>query len=100
MADNDAARRGPIARGWGGQRIVVFPELDMVVVFTGGNYETGEPVVMIIEQHILPAWDSDLPAAGARGERSPAHRLPSYLHASTGPAVLLHPGSGPCPTRR
>jgi CubicO group peptidase (beta-lactamase class C family) len=25
--------------GWGGQAIIVFPEFDMVVVFTGGNYE-------------------------------------------------------------
>jgi CubicO group peptidase (beta-lactamase class C family) len=43
------------ARGWGGQRITVFPELDIVVVLTGGNYETWEPVDAIIEQHILPA---------------------------------------------
>jgi len=26
------------ANSWGGQAIVVFPEPDMVVVFTGGNY--------------------------------------------------------------
>ncbi|MFC1997780.1 serine hydrolase domain-containing protein [Chloroflexota bacterium] len=43
------------AAGWGGQRIVVFPRLDMVVVFTGGNYVEEEPVDVIIEGHILPA---------------------------------------------
>jgi CubicO group peptidase (beta-lactamase class C family) len=43
------------AAGWGGQRIVVFPALDMVVVFTGGNYVEAEPVDEIIERYILPA---------------------------------------------
>lgn len=28
------------AGGWGGQSIMVFSELDMVIVFTGGNYAT------------------------------------------------------------
>ncbi len=50
-----SAYRSYSARGWGGQRIHVFPELDMVVVFTGGNYETMEPVDNIMEQLILPA---------------------------------------------
>ena len=43
------------ADGWGGQRIVVFAELEMVVVFTGGNYVEGNPVDEIIERYILPA---------------------------------------------
>jgi CubicO group peptidase (beta-lactamase class C family) len=43
------------AAGWGGQRIHVFPELDMVVVFTGGNYVDEEPVGDIITRFILPA---------------------------------------------
>ena len=43
------------AAGWGGQRIMVFPSLDMVVVSTGGNYVEQEPVDEIITRHILPA---------------------------------------------
>ena len=42
-------------QGWGGQRISVFPSLDMVVVLTGGNYATEEPVEEIINRYILPA---------------------------------------------
>ena len=41
--------------GWGGQRIYIFPELDMVVVMTGGNYVSGDPAREIIEKYILPA---------------------------------------------
>lgn len=43
------------AAGWGGQEIVVFPSLDMVVVFTGGNYVDAEPSAEILSKYILPA---------------------------------------------
>jgi CubicO group peptidase (beta-lactamase class C family) len=43
------------AAGWGGQRIHVFPALDMVVVFTGGNYVSEDPAGEIIASFILPA---------------------------------------------
>ena len=43
------------AAGWGGQRISVFPDLDMVVVFTGGNYVDQVPVDEIITRFILPS---------------------------------------------
>ena len=43
------------ANGWGGQRIMVFPSLDMVLVFTGGNYVDEVPVDEVIERYILPA---------------------------------------------
>jgi len=43
------------ADGWGGQRIIVFPSLDMVVVFTGGNYVTPDSSNDIISRHVLPA---------------------------------------------
>ena len=47
--------RSFLRTGWGGQRISVYPSLDMVVVLTGGNYETPEPVNEIITRYILPA---------------------------------------------
>jgi len=43
------------ADGWGGQLIMVLPELNTVVVFTGGNYVTKNPVFKIFEKYILPA---------------------------------------------
>jgi CubicO group peptidase (beta-lactamase class C family) len=43
------------AAGWGGQMILVFPDLQMVVVLTGGNYVGGSPVDEIVTRHILPA---------------------------------------------
>ena len=42
------------AFGWGGQRSIVFPELNMVVVFTGGNYIGEEPVEeMVVDLFFL-----------------------------------------------
>jgi len=43
------------AGGWGGQAIMVYPELDMVVVFTGGNYSSRSTLFKIVKNHILPA---------------------------------------------
>jgi CubicO group peptidase (beta-lactamase class C family) len=43
------------AGGWGGQEIMVFPGLDMVVVFTGGNYDKKTELYEIVENYILPA---------------------------------------------
>ena len=44
------------ASGAGGQVIAIFPRLNMVVVFTGGNYDNdqGQPY-QIMEEYILPA---------------------------------------------
>ncbi|MFC1726608.1 serine hydrolase domain-containing protein [candidate division KSB1 bacterium] len=47
--------RSYAARGWGGQHISVLPDLDMVVVFTGGNYDSNTPEEYILEHYILPA---------------------------------------------
>lgn len=43
------------ANGWGGQAIMVFPELDMVLVFTGGNYPTNSKLFSLVEDYILEA---------------------------------------------
>ncbi len=43
--------------GWGGQEIIVLPELNTVVVFTGGNYTATIKVIEMLEEYILPAFD-------------------------------------------
>jgi CubicO group peptidase (beta-lactamase class C family) len=43
------------AGGWGGQYIMVFPEINMVVVFTGGNYTSKTTAFSILEKYVLPA---------------------------------------------
>ena len=43
------------ADGWGGQSIMVFPEIHMVVVFTGGNYNANSSLFKIIEKWVFPA---------------------------------------------
>jgi CubicO group peptidase (beta-lactamase class C family) len=57
-AHSDLYGRGAYAAwGWGGQGLVVMPELDMVVVFTGGSY--WEPARLspheIMEISVLPS---------------------------------------------
>jgi hypothetical protein len=46
------------AGGWGGQFIMVIPELDAVVVFTGGNYLSFRPSFEILKKYILPAFEN------------------------------------------
>jgi hypothetical protein len=41
----------------GGQMITVFPEQDMVVVQTGGNYLTSDPSAGVIRQFVLEALE-------------------------------------------
>jgi len=43
------------AGGWGGQHIMVLPEVNTVVVFTGGNYTTKRPPFKILKKYIIPA---------------------------------------------
>ena len=45
------------ASGWGGQLIVVIPQIKIVIVFTGGNYYTVEeiPCYSIVEDYVIPA---------------------------------------------
>lgn len=43
------------AGGWGGQNIMVLPDLNMTVVFTGGNYTKKAQPHEILEDYIIPA---------------------------------------------
>jgi len=45
------------AQGNGGQKIYVFRELDMIVVTTGGNYNTQSPADELIKTYVLPAFN-------------------------------------------
>ncbi|MDD5622827.1 MAG: serine hydrolase [Actinomycetota bacterium] len=44
------------ANGWGGQKIIVLPELDSVIVFTGGNYTSEVKNFSILNKYIFPAF--------------------------------------------
>jgi len=43
------------AVGWGGQKIIVLPGFDIIIVFTGANYTSKVHEFEIIERFILPA---------------------------------------------
>jgi len=45
------------AGGWGGQDIIVFPDLNAVVVFTGGAYASSARTFAILEKYVIPAFD-------------------------------------------
>ncbi|MFC2082470.1 serine hydrolase domain-containing protein [Candidatus Bipolaricaulota bacterium] len=45
--------------GWGGQRLIVIPDFNTIVMFNGGNYDSHEPVDDIMIRHILPALAGD-----------------------------------------
>ncbi len=44
------------AGGWGGQNIMVLPELNTVAVFTGGNYTSNVQTFKILDRYIIPAF--------------------------------------------
>lgn len=45
------------AFGWGGQKIVIFPEQEAVVVFTGGNYTSADMTAKILTEYVIPSFD-------------------------------------------
>ena len=47
------------ASGFGGQHIMVLPELNTIIAFTGGNYITKRPPFKILEKYIIPAIKLD-----------------------------------------
>ena len=52
---NSNAYSSYFAQGWGGQCIFVFPDSNMIVVLTGGNYFTDSPMLTLLDNYILPA---------------------------------------------
>ena len=47
-----------MATGNGGQKIFLWPEIDLVVVMTGGNYNTQSPANVFAIKYILPRLDT------------------------------------------
>ena len=43
------------ASGLGGQHIMVLPEVNKVVILTGGNYVSKKPPFEILKKYIVPA---------------------------------------------
>jgi CubicO group peptidase (beta-lactamase class C family) len=43
------------AGGWGGQKIIIFPEQDAVIVFSGANYTSADRTVDILTKYVIPA---------------------------------------------
>lgn len=54
-SDSDRRLNSFWASGWGGQKIVVIPELDTVVVFTGANYTSKITTWRMLEKYVFPA---------------------------------------------
>jgi len=52
---NDKTIHSVSTKGNGGQFIYLFPTLKMVVVFTGGNYNTPDPTMEMLNEYIIPA---------------------------------------------
>ena len=46
-----------LALGWGGQKIIVLPEVKAVVVFTGGSYTSEVRNFSILEKYVIPAFN-------------------------------------------
>ena len=45
--------------GWGGQKIMIFPDLSVVIVFTGANFKSKVKQNRILEKYILPAINQE-----------------------------------------
>jgi CubicO group peptidase (beta-lactamase class C family) len=56
FSDSDKEINMFYAGGWGGQNIFVFPELNAVVVTTGGTYTSSTKTITLLERYIIPAF--------------------------------------------
>ena len=56
-ADGGVRYYGKAAQGNGGQKIYVFPDQDLVVAITGGNYNSKSPSDELISKYILPSFN-------------------------------------------
>jgi len=74
-----------VARGYMGQNIIVAPEYNMVVVFTG-NYLYGPEGVQLFYNYILPAVGSTVP-----GDYSTIQE--AINQAAVGGVILVRPGT-------
>jgi len=45
------------AYGWGGQKIVIFPDKNTVIVFTGGNYTLADTTAKILTEYVIPSFE-------------------------------------------
>jgi CubicO group peptidase (beta-lactamase class C family) len=45
------------ALGFGGQKIIVFPDQNAVVVFTAGNYASADTTAKILTKYVIPAFE-------------------------------------------
>jgi len=77
------------ARGRGGQRIIIWPEKNIVIVFTGGGFEPGRVGPFLIE-----AVRSDQPLAPDTGGVS---RLKSSIKRAAEPPTAVKSGGAPLP---
>lgn len=77
------------ASGNGGQYIIVLPEDDMVVVFTGGNYDDplSDRPFRILVQDILPAFLGVTPPPEVTLAREDFHRLAGTFELDFEPEV-------------
>lgn len=53
---NGKRQDGIAAKGFGGQRIYLRPDLNLIVVITGGNYNGNSPSDELLVKYILPAF--------------------------------------------
>ena len=44
-----------VAAGWGGQYLIIYPEQELIIVMTGGNYETEDVAPAWHDAYFLPA---------------------------------------------